>query len=118
MGATRYDKEAAIKRLESRYVLNTTKGVEKILKDIYHLRSSAFTRSDFAAIDLLLDLCTAIEKANLSKRQRETLYYLYILGYSQRETAAILGVDEPVISIPKTAALRKIAKVFDEWGYS
>ena len=69
MGVSKFDKSAAHKRYETRYAgLTTGKQVRLLLRDIHALRIRA-EQGDFAAVDVLADLTTAVTRAGLTARQ-------------------------------------------------
>jgi len=101
------------------YSLKTKKGVGNLLQDIHKIRASAYDRSDYGAIDILVDLKRAIKQANLTDRQREALYYIYIRGVTQQEAAHKMGLKTgKTVFHYKDTALQKIAEVYDSWDYS
>lgn len=118
MGVSLYDKSAGSKRLEAKYILNTAKGIEKLLEDAYGLQSIAYMRSDFSAIDILLDLATAIEIAKLTDKQKVVLELIYVKGFTQEETAKMVGVSGRTVSFHKQGALEKLASIFATWEYN
>lgn len=104
--------------LDEKYALRTPKGVEKLLRDKYYLLSRAYTRGDMAAVDILIDSEIAIERGGLTEKQRATIDLLYEKDYDQKQAAKVLNVDSSTLSRNKQAAIKKIARVFDEWNYN
>ena len=78
MGVSKFDKSAAHKRYETRYAgLTTGKQVRLLLRDIHALRIRA-EQGDFAAVDVLADLTTAVTRAGLTARQWEAVENVYL----------------------------------------
>jgi RNA polymerase sigma factor (sigma-70 family) len=115
MGTVKHDKQAGERRLESMYALDNPKGVRTLLSDYYALVSRQY-KGDYHAVDILIDLHTAIERAGLTKRQREVLDYIYFRQYNQTETARELGIKQTHVSRHLAVAESKIARVFEAWA--
>lgn len=117
MGATNHDKAAQHRRLEQRYgaALDNRESVRLLLSD-YHALSNRRFKGDYAACDVLIDLHTAIERAGLTKRQREVLDYIYFRQYNQTETARELGIKQTHVSRHLAVAESKIARVYEAWA--
>lgn len=118
MGVSNYDKGASAKRYESKYTLSTTKGVAKLLRDYHTLRSRAYERGDMAAIDIIVDLQTALKVAGLTDRQRESITYYYLQDRDQEETAKRMKCDISTESRHRRAALERITAVYIKWQYN
>ncbi|WPS88823.1 sigma factor-like helix-turn-helix DNA-binding protein [Brevibacillus halotolerans] len=117
MGACAVDIEKGHRNLSVRYALNDRDGVHAILRDIHHLRSSRFERGDYAACDVLIDLAEAIERAGLTDREREALYYVYEQDMTAREVARIIGISERRAGMLIDSGLGRVAAVFKWWNY-
>jgi DNA-directed RNA polymerase specialized sigma24 family protein len=118
MGVSNYDAGAATKKYEVKYTLNTTKGVKSLLKDIHALRNRAYERGDMAAVDLLVDLQSAMRAANLTDRQLAAITIYYILDQDQTETARRMNCDASTVSRHRKAALERIKNVYQKWEYN
>ncbi|SMO91973.1 ECF-type sigma factor [Melghirimyces algeriensis] len=122
MGAPRHDKEAAHRRYGNKYTLSSAEGVAKILRDLHNLRERRFHAGDYAACDILLDLDNALEKANLTNRQKRVVFYVYEQGYSHVEAAELMGVGKAAVTnllngTPHyDGALERIAEIYRRWG--
>ena len=116
MGAVKVDIAEKSRKYAESYALNTAKGVEKLLRDRHRIASRRFN-GDYAACDIIIDLNDAIEKAKLSRRQVETITFLYGCDLTQSEAAAEMGVTQPAVVKFNVEACRKIAQVFREWDY-
>ncbi|MFS1511106.1 RNA polymerase sigma factor [Chengkuizengella sp. SCS-71B] len=100
------------------YALDDIKGVRKLLKDRFIISNRRY-KGDTKASDILLDLNTAIELANLTKRQAQTFILVY--GYRQfpqQQASEILGISQKQVSSHLQVALSKIAQVYKDWKYS
>ncbi|MGG0793160.1 sigma factor-like helix-turn-helix DNA-binding protein [Brevibacillus laterosporus] len=117
MGACAVDIEKGHRNLSVRYALNDREGVHAILRDIHHLRASRFERGDYAACDVLIDLAEAIERAGLTDREREALYYVYERDMTAREAARIIGISDRRAGMLIDSGLGRVAAVFKWWKY-
>lgn len=122
MSAPRHDKEAAHRRYGEEYEPSTPEGVAMILRDLHVLRERRFNAGDYAACDILIDLDTAIEKAKLTNRQKQAVFYVYEQGYSQVEAAELMGVGKAAVGnllngTPHyDGALERIAGIYQGWS--
>ncbi|MFE4202125.1 RNA polymerase sigma factor [Aneurinibacillus aneurinilyticus] len=117
MGTCAVDIEKGSREYTVKYALNTVGGVRRLLRDIHRLRSARFERGDYAASDILLDLDTAIQRANLTVRQRQAVYYVYEEDMRHEDAAGVVGVDRSAITKLLDRALERIATVYSEWNY-
>ncbi|MEC0037193.1 sigma factor-like helix-turn-helix DNA-binding protein [Bacillus cereus] len=117
MGVSNFDKQAATKRLELRFELRTYAGVEKLLEQQHNIRSTAESRGDTAAIDMLADLENAIYQAELTDLQARCIKLRFDRDLTNLETARIMGVDTSTSSRNTKAAIKKIADVYHAWEY-
>ena len=93
MGVSKFDKSAAHKRYETRYAgLTTGKQVRLLLRDIHALRIRA-EQGDFAAVDVLADLTTAVTRAGLTARQWEAVENVYLRDMTQEDAGRAMGVS-------------------------
>lgn len=116
MGAVTVDIEKDARKYTQTYALNTSKGVEKLLRDRHKIAARRFT-GDYAACDIIIDLNEAIDRANLSRRQTETITYLYGCDMTQAEAADEMAVTQQAVAKFNAEACRKIARVFRGWDY-
>ncbi|TPG88147.1 RNA polymerase subunit sigma [Brevibacillus laterosporus] len=117
MGVCTVDIEKGHRNLSVRYALNDRDGVDAILRDIHQLRSSRFERGDYAACDVLIDLAEAIERAGLTAREKEALYYVYERDFDIGETGYELGVSGRRAYQLVDNGLQRIASVYGAWNY-
>lgn len=115
MGAVKADLHAKSRRLAETYALDTPDGVKKLFSHTHALRKLV-EGGDFDAVDLLIDMATAVEMAKLTKRQREVLYWRYELDLSQEMVGELLGRNQKTISEIEELAFRDIAAVYESWA--
>ncbi|MBG9736446.1 RNA polymerase subunit sigma [Paenibacillus alvei] len=116
MGAVKVDIAEGARKYTQTYALNTSKGVEKLLRDRHKIAARRFT-GDYAACDIIIDLNEAIDRAKLSRRQAEAVTYLYGCDLTQADAAIEMDVTQPAVVKFNTEACRKIARVFRDWDY-
>lgn len=98
--------------------MNDREGVASLLRDIHRLRERRFHAGDYAACDILADLQTAITNANLTNRQRESLYYVYELDLTQKDAGERMGgIGNDAVSHCLKGAVQRIADVYSGWDY-
>lgn len=105
------------KRLYDQYPVHTIEGVRRLFEDIHRIRAARLTKTDYNVSNLLIDFQRAIEQAGLTRRQARALYWYYERDLTEREAARKMGVSRQTLSEYIEKALRKIAAVFEEWGY-
>jgi DNA-directed RNA polymerase specialized sigma24 family protein len=65
--------------------------------------------------DEMLDLERAIELADLTDKQREAVQLVYGKHLEQSEAATLLGIGQPRIHNRISAAVKKIARIYEQW---
>lgn len=115
MGAVKADLHAKSRRLAETYALDTPDGVKKLFSHTHALRKLV-EGGDFDAVDLLIDMATAVKMAKLTKRQREVLYWRYEMDLSQEMVGELLGRNQKTISEIEELAFRDIAAVYESWA--
>lgn len=90
--------------------------MKRLLRD-YHALVERQYDGDYDAVILLVDLATAIEKAGLTKRQREALTLVYFEDLSQVEAGERMGVRQDTVSKLVKSTLAKIASVYEAWSW-
>lgn len=118
MGVSHYDKSGSHRRLEAIYALSTPKGVKKLLTRWDSFCVAPFDDADYGAVDLKLDMETALDLALLDNRQRTAVELVYMRGYTQEEVADMLGINQSSVARLLATAQAKIAKIFDQWVYN
>lgn len=117
MGVSSYDKSTAHRRLEGEFVaLDNAVGVSLLLRQIHALNKRKYD-GDYAASDVLIDLDTAVERANLTARESEAIRYVYVNDLTQAEAGLAMGVSrERAKRLCDTAAV-KIARIYENWSH-
>lgn len=105
----RIDLSVKEKRLEESFPLDTTKGVYALFSQIHRVRESRFLRGDYDASIILIDFCQALEEANLTYRQREVIYYVFILELTQTEVGRLLNISQQAVSDHVNTVIQKVA---------
>jgi DNA-directed RNA polymerase sigma subunit (sigma70/sigma32) len=119
MGVSNHDKAAGHRRLEQQYEITTKEGVKEFLDDYLAIRERMYLKGDYAAVDMLADLETAIKKARLTDKQKQALYMRYVLDGTKtdEELAQEIGITQEAFWQRIDTACKKIAEVFTKWGY-
>lgn len=71
--------------------------VKATLEQLHELSARRYL-GDYAACDILIDLEHAIKRADLTGRQREALYYVYVEGLTQADAGKRMGVGKPSVN--------------------
>ncbi|HFR4182615.1 sigma-70 family RNA polymerase sigma factor [Bacillus cereus] len=116
MGVSKYDNEAAHRRIEHNYALDNPKSIDLLLRHLPYMQERRFN-GDYAASDILIDLETAISNADLADRQRQVLRLVYFEDMKQRDVAISLGITAPTVNLYKRLLAQKIAAVFERWAW-
>lgn len=87
-----------------------------ILQNYTSLRERRFL-GDMVAIEELIDLERAIRLANLKERQKQAIYYRYMLDYTQEKCAEILGITRITFLEHERLALDAINEVYVMWAF-
>lgn len=116
MGVSKYDNEAAHRRIEQNYTLDNPKSIDLLLRHLPYMQERRFN-GDYAASDILIDLETAISNADLTDRQRQVLQLVYFEDMKQRDVAISLGITAPSVNLYKRLLAQKIAAVFERWAW-
>jgi DNA-directed RNA polymerase specialized sigma24 family protein len=110
------------RKYEQRYALDNAEGVRILLSD-YHALINRQYQGDYAAVDILTDLATAIARAGLTDRQRQAIALVYGNDLTQEEAGKRLNIRREAIKRHIKIAETKIARVYENWarrgeGYS
>jgi DNA-directed RNA polymerase specialized sigma subunit len=116
MGGTNVDLTQKGRTYTEAYALDDSAGVKALLRD-RHVIASRRERGDTAASDILIDLHSAIESAELSQHQAEVIAWLYGFDLTQADTAQIMGIAQKNVSEYAEIAVERIAAVFKRWNY-
>jgi RNA polymerase sigma factor (sigma-70 family) len=103
------------RKYEQRYALDNADGVRMLLSE-YHALINRQYQGDYAAVDILCDLATAINRAGLTDRQRQAIELVYVDDMTQEDAAKALGIRQDTVSRHLTIAATKIARVYEYWS--
>lgn len=109
MGAVHFDLGKDMRKYEALYPLDNPYGVRALFEDYHKLWGRIYDRGDFDALIVILDFMVALEESNLTKKQKEALFYVYFIGMKQEDAAVKLSyashrgvgrvVDRAILSI-------------------
>lgn len=88
--------------------------VKHLLRTYEELESRRFN-GDLVAVETLIDLEYAIDRAGLSARQRHYIHDYYVLGYTGDEIGIIDGVGRQAVRNVLKRAEDAIQKIYDKW---
>jgi predicted DNA-binding protein (UPF0251 family) len=109
------DFSASEKKLLERYPLTKVFGVTNVFKDIHTLREQRFQGTDTTFLScVLIDFERLVERARLTERQKEAVWYHFELDYTQEETSEAMGISQQAISKHIDNAIAKIVIVAKE----
>ncbi|PDZ36488.1 hypothetical protein CON18_30670 [Bacillus cereus] len=117
MGASKYDNEAAVRRIEHNYALDNPKSIDLLLRHLPYMQERRYN-GDYAASDVLMDMETAISQADLTDRQCQVLRLVYLEDMKQTQVAVEMGITAPTVNLYKRLLAQKIAAVFERWAWS
>lgn len=98
--------------IDQEYALETPNGVYALLSNIHYVRSAALDKSDFDAINLLLDLDIARKKVITSQRQNEAMELVFEEGLTQREAADLMGITQQAVQQLVWSVINRIAEQY------
>ncbi len=98
--------------LEAKYPLNTPEGVFALLSNIHRVANDRLYKSDFDAVDLILDLYFTSRKVTLTGRQAEAVHLIFIKDLTQTQAAHKMGISQQAVQQHLWAAVRRIAKKY------
>lgn len=91
------------------YSLENPKGVAAFLANYHHIRTSAYVKSDFDALVMLIDFETAFSEIDITKRQKQAISLVYWEDLTQREAGERLGISQQAVQQMLNAVITKIA---------
>lgn len=77
---------------------------------------SAAYSGRYEMVDIVIDAELALQQADLTEKQLEVMYYIWIVGWTQDFTAKVLGVSQSAVSQREFVARKNIQKVLDRWA--
>lgn len=87
------------------------KTVVRLLKNYYRLRSLAMLNHNYVALDIWIDLNTAIMHPKvLTDRQRQCIVGVYLHGYREWEVGNAIGIRRQVVNIHLSRGVKNIQK--------
>lgn len=96
-------------KLLEKYKLTKKFGVSSLLEDIHYLREHRFYGTDTTFLScLLVDFERVLEKARLTPRQQQVLYFRYEKDWTQAEIAEYLGISQQAVARHIETAIGKI----------
>ncbi|WP_103110261.1 sigma factor-like helix-turn-helix DNA-binding protein [Brevibacillus reuszeri] len=116
MGAVKVDTEKQARAYEVKYCLDSVAGVKALLRDRHRIAERRY-KGDTAASDILIDLHSAINSADLTERQTEAIAWVYGRDITQAKAAGIMGIAQKNVSEAIDRAAEAIAGVFERWEY-
>jgi len=117
IGSVKVDIHSKERTLEESYpALNTSAGIKRLLADRNALLIRQYS-GDYAAVDIVCDLETAITSAKLTDRQSEALRLVYTQDLTQEDAARQAGVARTTLVGHIDVAVEKIAAVYEYWGW-
>lgn len=87
-----------------------------LLRQIHALNKRKYD-GDYAASDVLIDLDTAIQRANLTARETEALHFIYREDLTQAEAGVAMGIAQRTVSDTLDRAHEKIAAMYEYWSH-
>lgn len=95
--------------------LSEPQQVRLLLSDIHGLQARA-NRGDYTAVDVLVDLGAAIKQANLTRRQREALHYVYVRDMTQADAAKTIDIAKSTLNEILKRCHEAISEVYYYWA--
>lgn len=93
------------------YISNRNKRkVISLLNNIHRIAERQYLKGDYSATVELIDLERAINKAELTEKQRTALLLVYVEDMGQAEAARKMGVSQQAVSTYISNAVRKVAR--------
>lgn len=109
------DYSAYEKKLTQKYPLTKVFGITNLLKDIHTLREQRFQGTDTTFLScILIDFENLQEKARLTERQKEAMFYHFELDLTQAEVAEAMSISQQAVSKHIDNAIAKIVIVAKE----
>ncbi|UQZ84013.1 hypothetical protein SK3146_03225 [Paenibacillus konkukensis] len=118
MGKMKLDRFKDQRKYTDKYALIDAKGIALLLRDGHRIRERTYYAGDYAGVDILTDLNTAMQRAALTPRQAETIALVYGLDITLDAAGTRLGITKQAVKHAVTTATEKIASVFRQWNVS
>jgi len=117
MGSVKFDTEKGARSYSVKYNLESSEGVEKLLRDIEVVSSSRFSNADYDASDILIDLSSAVGSASLTGQESEAIAHIYLRNRTRKEAALAMGLPVADLTTLVDSAQIKIADIYQRWEY-
>ncbi|WP_050632332.1 sigma factor-like helix-turn-helix DNA-binding protein [Bacillus andreraoultii] len=101
-------------KLDTQFPLETPQGVAALLQNYRYVKSAALDRSDFDAINILVDFERVFDKVTLTKRQKEAIRLVYEEKLTQQEAGEVLGITQQAVGQLLQAVARKISEEYEK----
>lgn len=115
MGHVKVDIAEQSRNYTQKYTLSNAKGVALLLRDRHRIHSRQYYAGDFAAIDILTDLHSAMNSAGLTDRQTEAIAWVYGKDITQTDAARIMSVSQQAVQQALESGCERIAAVYQRW---
>lgn len=116
IGHVKIDTNAKERTYTQTYALSTVEGVKALLRDRHRIAARR-ERGDYAAVDITIDLHSAIESAGLTDRQAEVLTLISWADITQTDAARELGITQQAVALAYDSAAEKLRAVYERWNY-
>lgn len=93
-----------------------TDKVRRLLAQYNEIKERRYA-GDYDAVDTTVDMDIAIERAEMTDKQREAFVKVFIEGGEQKSVAKALGISEPALTYRLAFAVSKLASIFEAWEY-
>lgn len=94
------------------FPMETAKGVYEFFMLYPEILAAAHDRGDMNALALVLDFEEALQHIKLSDRQKQSVYYVFMKGLSQRQAGEELGVTQQAVQASLLITTTKIADFY------
>jgi RNA polymerase sigma factor (sigma-70 family) len=103
-----------VHRFKDLFPLETPQGVTALLQNYSYVKSAALDRSDFDAINLIIDFERVFERVSLTSRQKEAIRLVYEEEMTQKEAGETLGISQQAVGQLLQAVAKKLAEEFEK----
>lgn len=86
--------------------------ISKLLEMYPYLQSRAYYRADFEALNTIIDIGIAIDRANLSDDELNILECIFIDDLTQRQTMERLGITRNAVRYRTKQVLTKVGRAY------
>ncbi|MED4579053.1 sigma factor-like helix-turn-helix DNA-binding protein [Bacillus atrophaeus] len=115
MGVTKVDLHRKEREFDAAYALDNADGVKLLLAD-YQKFVSRKRCGDYAAVEVLIDIHTALDCAGLTDRQRQAIELVYFGELTQTEAGERMGITQQAVVFHLNAAVDSITDIYYYWA--